>query len=348
MSELFGSFKSDSVEGLIDEVNLSEWLDEKGRAVGQPLSCRRIAGGLSNESIGLERGEHRWVLRRPAQVALQGADRGMQREFRVLSALKGTPVPHPRAVALCTDASVIGCAFYVMEFVEGFTSMSRLPNNFRSDPELRRSAANSCMAALGELAGVDWKNRGLEGYGKPEGFHERQVSRWLRQLDSYQARDLPEIREVGAWLSEHLPSDDAWSPGIMHGDYHSANVMLGHEAPGRVVAILDWENATIGDPLLDLAGFLRMFELSDWSTWSDRSEMIEHWEQHSGRRAPDLRYHSALSAFRLAVLLEGVYQRSLADRTRGNAEPMGAMVLDIARQARAVIDARAAGSQGRP
>lgn len=338
MSETFGSFKSDSVDGLIDEERLRDWLDAQDLGAGAPLESRRISGGLSNESIGLERAEHRWVLRRPAQVALDGADRGMQREFRVLSALEGTPVPHPRPVALCTDASVIGCAFYVMDFVDGFTAMSRLPDVFKNDAALRRDAAHGLMDALGELARVDWKARGLEGYGKPEGFHERQVARWLRQLDSYQARDLPEIREVGAWLGEHFPAPDTWAPGIMHGDYHTANVMLGRDAPGRVVAILDWENATIGDPLLDLAGFLRMFESGDWASWAEHAEMIEHWERHSGLSTPDLRYYTALSAFRLAVLLEGVYQRSLADPTRGDAEPMGAMVLDIASQARTAIE----------
>jgi aminoglycoside phosphotransferase (APT) family kinase protein len=337
VSEIFGSFKSDSVDGLIDEARLADWLDAQGLAPGEALVARRISGGFSNESIGIERGGNSWVLRRPAQVALAGADRGMQREFRVLSALEGTPVPHPHPVALCTDGAVIGCAFYLMGFVDGFTSLSRLPEAFKGDAAVRRDAAHSYMDALGELARVDWQGRGLDDYGKPEGFHERQVARWLRQLDSYQARDLPEIREVGAWLGQHLPAPSDWTPGIMHGDYHSANVMLGRDAPGRVVAILDWENATIGDPLLDLAGFLRMFDGSDWAGWAERSDMIEHWEQHSGRSAPNLRYYSALSAFRLAVLLEGVYQRSLADKTRGDAAPMGEMVLDIAKQAREFV-----------
>ena len=337
MVEGFESFKSDDVAGLVDEALLAKWLDVQGLEPGAQLTVSRISGGMSNESLGLVRGSQRWVLRRPAKVALDGADRGMQREFRVLSALEGTPVPHPQPVALCTDPAIAGCVFYVMQHIDGFVPGAELPEPFASDAALRQQLALSCMGALGELARVDWRARGLEGYGKPDGFHHRQVARWSRQLEGYRAREFTELRDVGNWLEHHRPADDAWLPGIMHGDYHTANVLIAPEPPGRVAAILDWENATIGDPLLDLAGFLRMYESIGLGCWASRDEMIARWEQHSGRTAPDLRYYTALSAFKLSVLLEGVYQRSLADPTRGDADAMGEMVLTLVNDAVEVI-----------
>lgn len=335
MDEPYATLKSDDLGGLVDVENLRAWLDAQGIETGGSLEVRRISGGMSNESIGILRNGERFVLRRPASVALERADRGMEREFRVLSALEGTDVPHPRPLALCTDRALIGSAFYVMRHVDGFSSIQPLPKRFEADTDLQHEVALSTMDALGKLARVDWQARGLLGFGRPEGFHERQVGRWLSQLDTYEAREIPSIRDVGRWLSERHPSD--WIAGIMHGDYHMANVLIAPDPPGRVAAILDWENCTIGDPLLDLAGFLRMWDTSDRAGWAARRDMIAQWEKSSGRSAPDLRYYTALSAFKLAVMLEGVYQRSLADPTRGDTGGMGDMVLTIAGEAEAAI-----------
>jgi len=343
--EAFGSLKSDDVEGLIDDTKLAAWLDAEGLEPGNPLRVSRISGGMSNESIGVERGSARWVLRRPAKLALAGADRGMQREFRMLSALEGTPVPHPRPVALCDDPSVAGCVFYLMDHIDGFAPGLTLPEPFANDAALQREMALSLMQALGELARVDWRARGLEGFGKPDGFHERQVTRWRKQLETYPSntapgageRNLEGLREVGAWLEANRPAPDAWSAAILHGDYHTANVFIAPDRPGRVAAILDWENTTIGDPVLDLAGFLRLYESSGNSHWASRSDLIACWEAASGRTAPDLRYYTALSAYKLSVMLEGIYQRSFSDPTRGRADAMGEIVLQTMHEAQQVI-----------
>ncbi|HKA15803.1 MAG TPA: phosphotransferase family protein [Myxococcota bacterium] len=337
MTAPFASFKSGDLEGLVDVERLRAWLDARGVEPGADLSVRRISGGMSNESIGVERGGRRFVLRRPAVIALERADRGMEREFRMLTALVGTDVPHPPPIALCTDREVIGSAFYLMGHIDGFTSLQRLPEPFARDPGLQRDIALATADALGRLARVDWRARGLAGFGRPDGFHERQVGRWLAQLDSYRAREIPSIGDVGAWLTEHRPS--AWTPGIMHGDYHAANVLVAPDPPARVAAILDWENCTIGDPLLDLAGFLHMTSTSERAAWAERAALIDRWERSSGRRAPDLRYYTALYNFKLAVMLEGVYQRSLADPTRGDPGAMGETVLRLAREAAAAITA---------
>jgi len=333
----FAGFKSGDLEGLLDVGRLRVWLDAQGVEPGTDLALRRISGGMSNESIGVVRNGRRFVLRRPAKIALERADRGMEREFRVLRALEGTDVPHPEPIALCTDREVIGCAFYLMKHVDGFTSLQALPERFARDAGLQREVVLASADALGRLARVDWPARGLAGFGRPEGFHGRQVGRWLSQLDSYRAREIPSIREVGQWLSEHSPTDGDWAPGIMHGDYHPANVLVAPDPPARVAAILDWENCTIGDPLLDLAGFLYMGSTSDRAGWADRAAQIERWERSSDRRAPDLRYYTALYTFKLAVMLEGVYQRALADPTRGDPRLMGETVLQLARAAAAAI-----------
>jgi aminoglycoside phosphotransferase (APT) family kinase protein len=333
VNERLPDLKSGDLEGLLDVAKLRVWLDAQSLERGADLALRRISGGLSNESIGVVRNGRRFVLRRPAKVALARADRGMEREFRVLRALDGTDVPHPTPIALCTDRGVIGSAFYLMDHVDGFSALEPLPERFARDAGLQRQVALATIDALGRLARVDWKSRGLEDFGRPLGFHERQVDRWLSQLDTYAAREIPSLREVGAWLNERPPGD--WTPGIMHGDYHAANVLVAPDPPGRVAAILDWENCTIGDPLLDLAGFLHMWETSDRAGWADRATLMAQWQQSSGRRAPDLRYYTALYTFKLAVMLEGVYQRSLADPTRGGPGGMGDTVLRLAREAAA-------------
>jgi len=340
MTSPFGALKSAELGGLVDEPRLAAWLDTLGLAPGAPLRVRRISGGMSNESIGIERGGARHVLRRPAKIALEGADRGMRREFRLLMALEGTPVPHPKPVALCEDLSVAGNVAYLMEHVDGFAPAFGLPAPFAGNSELQRDIALAAMSALGELARVDWRARGLEDFGRPEGFHARQVERWGQQLERYGSdaeRDLSGLREVGAWLEKHKPADGEWTPAIMHGDYHLANLFVAPDPPARVAAILDWENATIGDPLLDLATFLRLLASGGREQWGERETLIARWEETSGRRAPDLRYWTALSAYKLSIMLEGVYRRSAADPTRGDASGLGDTALQIMREAREVI-----------
>ncbi len=342
MTSEFVALKSGDLDGLIDEPRLAAWLDSLGVSPGAPLRVERISGGLSNESIGVERGGARYVLRRPARLALEGADRGMRREFRLLTALEGTRVPHPRPVALCEDPSVAGGIAYLMERVDGFAPAFGLPEPFGSDRELQQDIALAAMSALGELARVDWRARGLEDFGRPQGFHDRQVERWGRQLSRYDTdihaeRDISGLREVGVWLEAHRPAEDAWTPGIMHGDYHLANLFVAPEPPARIAAILDWENATIGDPLLDVATFLRLLESGGRVHWGQRETLIARWEKTSGRSCPDLRYWTALSAYKLSIMLEGVYRRSLADSTRGKAESMGETVLRLVREAQKVV-----------
>jgi aminoglycoside phosphotransferase (APT) family kinase protein len=305
---------------LIDHDRLVAWLDEQGLEPGAPLVTEQISGGASNVMFRLERGGSRWVLRRPARVAMERADQGMRREFRLLGAFEGTPVPHPAPVALCDDHAVLGCTFYLMGLVDG---INPLPV-----PPWLDELTFALTDALARMHEVDPVAAGIADLGRPEGFHERQVSRWTRQLESYEGRELPGLDRVTAWLDANQPG--AFVPTIMHGDYHMMNVMIAPDAPARVVAIVDWETATIGDPLLDLAGFYEIWTLStgDGDGWPTSEEIAARYAQARGiADLGDLTYYAVLYNFRLAVLLEGIYQRSIQDPTRPDAVGVGDRVL---------------------
>ena len=176
----------------------------------------------------------------------------MLREYRVLEALNGTDVPHPEAYAACDDDSVMGSSFYLMSVVDGWSPMNTdgWPAPFDTDLEARYGLGIQLIDGPARLARVDWKARGLEGFGKPDGFHDRQVDRWLAHLNAIQFRELPGLDVASDWLRRHKPTH--WEPGIIHGDYQFANAMFNHGAPAQLAAMVDWEMSTVGDPLLDL------------------------------------------------------------------------------------------------
>lgn len=323
---------------LLDPVRLGTWLDGLGLAQGEPIDHTPLSGGKSNAMFTIRRGEHAWVLRRPAGVAIARAEDGLRREFRILTALADTPVPHPRAVAFCEDRDVLGSAFYLMARVEGFAPFpeaipARLgatdaPSDASSDsapgspPDSApgsppgREIGLAMADTLADLHALDPQAIGLGDLGRPDGFHERQVSRWMKQLSGYpESGTLPGVEVVTAWLEKNLPP--AFTPVLMHGDYHFGNVLLAPEPPPRVTAIVDWETATIGDPLLDLAGFLRIWFETGPSEGSSWDEMATRYATRAGLpELPDLTYYITLSRFRLAVLLEGIHQRAKSDPTR--------------------------------
>ena len=182
------------------------------------------------------------------------------------------------------------------------------------------------VEALARLHEVDWRAVGLGDLGHPEGFHERQVERWCRQLDSYQGRELPGIVAVTVWLEANLPA--RFEPTIMHGDFHMLNALIAVDPPGRVVAMIDWETATIGDPLLDLAGFCEIWCSVANDGWPNREALIERYRSvRSLDSLADLRYYDVLYNFRLSVLIEGIYQRSLKNPTVPDQDAMGEMAL---------------------
>jgi aminoglycoside phosphotransferase (APT) family kinase protein len=325
---------------------LAAWLDATGLpGAGAPLESRYISGGSQNEIYELRRGDLQCAMRIPPPTAPADRDKGIVREWRIIEALGGTDVPHTEAVAVCTDASVLGRTFYLMGFVDGWSPMDLhggpWPAPFDSDLEARKGLAYELVEGIARLSKVDWKARGLEDLGRPDGFHERQVDRWTAFLDRIKGRELPGFDEASAWLRAHKPID--FIPGLMHGDYQFANVMYRHGAPARLAAIVDWEMGTVGDPKLDLAWVVQSWPEDtvaddgtasgyvDMSNMPSRSEMLTRYADVSGRQVDDIDYYVILAKWKLAIVLEQGYQRRTDDTPALHA--FGPVVLDSMRAA---------------
>jgi aminoglycoside phosphotransferase (APT) family kinase protein len=308
---------------LVDTEKLARWMDERRLpGSGMPLEARFVTGGASNELFEIRRGEARMALRRPPRKVPPGRNESMLREYRVLAALADTDVPHARVLAVGDDPSVLGACFYVMEYVDGWSCMSTegWPAPFDADLDQRRGLAWELVDAIAKLASVDWRKRGLEGFGKPDGFHERQVDRWLGHLAGFRFRELPGIDEAADWLRRHKPR--SYRPGILHGDYQFANVMFRHGAPAQLAAIVDWEMGTVGDPKLDLAWMIQRWPEDtsapeaataiyvELTGMPSRSQLLAHYAEVSGRQVDDIDYYLVLAKWKLAIVLEQGFQRA--------------------------------------
>jgi aminoglycoside phosphotransferase (APT) family kinase protein len=336
---------SDAERPLIDLPALERWIGDRLPGSAEPLSAAQISGGASNEMFEVRRGGATWILRRPPRHKVSKSAHDMGREFRVLGALEGTAVPHPRPLLLCEEEAVLGAPFFLMERVDGFAPREPLPAPFDADPFVRREMGFALVDGIAGLAAVDWLAAGLEGFGRPEGFLERQVRRWLGQLETYRSRDIPGLDEVGRWLESERPPDG--EPAILHGDYQLINVMFGNEPPARLAAIVDWEQSTIGDPLLDLGWLLAGWQdpgedetrftsayFTDRRGLPTRAELARRYEEVSGRSLEHLGYYQVLALFKLACILEGSYHRfASGTSTLPVHEAMGPLVLKLARQA---------------
>jgi aminoglycoside phosphotransferase (APT) family kinase protein len=304
----------------LDVGALDAWVGDRLGDPAQPLAASPLgtALGMGNALFELRRGDQVFVLRRPPAVVNDKSASNMAREYRILTALDGTTVPHPTAHVLCEDPDVIGAPFLIMDKIDGFTPGFVLPEPFASNSSLRRGLAEAYVDALVELAAVDWRARGLDGLGKPDGFLERQVSRWMAQLERYRVRDLPELDYVTDWLERNRPPMSA--PAILHGDYSPFNVMVAPDLPPRLAAVVDWDTGTIGDPLLDIGHLLARWtdpgeepvlqvQAGGVENYPTRAELARRYADRSGRDLSALAYYECLALFKLAVILEGTYSR---------------------------------------
>jgi aminoglycoside phosphotransferase (APT) family kinase protein len=312
---------------LIIRDNLDRYLAERLPAAASEIELERIGEGHSNITFLVTRGDDRCVLRRPPRPPLPPSAHDVLREWRLLDAVKETAVRAPRTLLACDDESVIGAPFYVMEYVEGTVVTSEIPPALDSPAERRRMGLD-LVDALTEVHAVDWRACGLDGYGKPTGYLERQLRRFTGLWEHNKTRELPRVQEIRDWLAENMPQSPAAT--IVHGDYRLGNTMVANDAPARLIAIFDWELSTIGDPLADL-GYLTvtwvepgdpehtMFSSLSAVTRSEgfptRHEMIAHYEQRTSRSMSDLRWYQALALWKVAVFMEGNYKRSLAGTT---------------------------------
>ena len=309
----------------VDLAALTSWLDAQhpGLRSGE-LSGEVIAGGKSNLTYRITDGTTTWALRRPPLAHVLPTAHDMVREFRVISALAGTTVPVARAVALCEDVDVLGAPFYLMGFVDGVVLDK--PALLRDlDPSTATRCCELVLDTLADLHDVDPASVGLADFGRPEGFLARQVSRWHRQWQASETRPLEELGATVERLTATLPEQSA--PAIVHGDYRLTNVMFD---PGlqRIAAVVDWEMATLGDPLTDLGLLVVYTELAAQGDavmphlppergFLTAEQSVARYAQRSGRDLARLDWYVGFGYFKLAVVAEGIHHRYLAGKTVG-------------------------------
>ncbi|MHB8464974.1 MAG: phosphotransferase family protein, partial [Acidimicrobiales bacterium] len=271
----------------------------------------------------VDRGDSRWVLRRAPRHASSATAHDVLREFRILDAIKDEPVPIARPIVACDDAEVFGAPFYVMERIEGRPILSSVPSAWSVAPETHGRALEELIDALVAIHAVDWRSCGIRDAAYTGDYLEHQLERWLAQLDSYGGRDLPAARRISAWLDAHRPPD---RPGALcHGDYKLDNVLFAPDPPPRLLAVVDWEMAAIGDPLVDLAwalifhpgpeGTMRLGMAKeprfDVANLPDRAELVARYASRSGRDTTAIGWFDVFARWKLAVVLEGSYAKFL-------------------------------------
>jgi aminoglycoside phosphotransferase (APT) family kinase protein len=338
----------DAREPLLVLEPLAAFLDEHEIGSGE-IRAQPIGDGHSNVTYLIERESAEVVLRRPPRGPLPPSAHDVLREARLLRALQGTAARVPKVLAVGDDETIIGCPFYVMERVPGEVIVWQTPPALDT-PEQRRRIGEELIDALVEIHAVDWRAAGLEGFGKPTGYLERQLRRFGGLWEHNRTRELPEMERVAAWLGENLPESGPAS--IVHGDYRVGNTIFASQPPAQLVAVLDWEMATIGDPLADI-GYMCMF----WTEADDpaeglraalgnvtraegyptRAELIARYEEASKRSMTDLRWYVTLALWKSAVFMEGNYKRAISGTTDDPyLKAFGEGVAQLARQAEGV------------
>ncbi|HQN11676.1 MAG TPA: phosphotransferase family protein [Quisquiliibacterium sp.] len=303
----------------LDEAALNTWFRAHVADPAEPLVLSQFNRGASNPTYLITAGTQRWVLRKKPPGTLLPSAHQVDREYRVMSALGGIGFPVPRMRALCEDASVIGTAFYVMDFLEGrIFRNARLPG---MQPAERAAIYDDLNATLARLHQVDYAAIGLADYGRPGNYFQRQIDRWIKQYRGAETETIPAMERLIAELPARIPVSDEVS--IAHGDYRLENVMF-HPTEPRIIAVLDWELSTLGHPLADVAyGCILYHSTSEsWGTLEGidpkaagiptEDEYVAAYCRRTGRASiPDFNVYLAFSMFRLAAIGQGVYKRNL-------------------------------------
>jgi aminoglycoside phosphotransferase (APT) family kinase protein len=317
-----------------------------------PLRFSLISGGRSNLTYRVENDHGScWVLRRPPLGHVLPTAHDMEREFRVLSALADTDVPVARPLALCGDPSVNDAPFYVMEHAPGVVLADDLPADYAVRDDARRQIGEVLIDVLVRLHAVDVRAVGLADFGRPDGYLERQVRRWVQQWQRSQTGPLPEIDALAQRLARAIPTSPPAT--LVHGDYRLGNLALDPSDPGRIVAVYDWEMATLGDPLADLG-----YTLIYWAEPGDpgagrylpsvtaapgfarRADLVERYMRASGRDASHVDFYQVLALYKLAVISEGIYARWQQGQTLGEGfDGLGRAAAPLAARALAIADA---------
>lgn len=319
----------------IDAAGLSRYLRQRLPECGRLLGAEMISGGRSNLTYLVQTEGGEVILRRPPMGHVLPTAHDMAREYRVLSALTGTEVPVPQPLALCEDLAVTGAPFYLMQRCRGVVIYGDWPSGFETSAGVatdRERLSRALVETLVHLHTIDWQAVGLGDFGRPQGFLARQVRRWGRQWEQNKTRELPAVDEIRRRLESLVPESAAAT--LVHGDYRLSNTMLAGDDPAQIVAVLDWEMSTIGDPLTDLGVLLTYWSQQDDSParreasgqagattslpgfWS-RSQVAAEYQRLSRRSLAALDYYQLFGLYKLAVIAEGIHHRFLLGLTRG-------------------------------
>jgi len=327
----------------LDPTRLGAWLKDHVAGFGTLRAVTKFPGGQSNPTYKVEDEDAAYVLRRKPFGKLLPSAHAVDREYRLIEALHPTDVPVAKPYALCEDADVIGSDFYIMQMVEGRTFWNgALPE---SDPEERRALYRNMIDALARLHAVDPEQVGLREYGKPGNYFARQVGRWTKQYRMAQTDDIPEVERLIEWLPKTLPQQDRVS--IIHGDYRIDNMIYAPDRP-EILAIIDWELSTLGDPLADFAYLAMNWAMPHGERGAQLKgldlpalgiptleEATEQYCAATGRTSvPDLNWFFAYNLFRLVGIIQGIKKRSLeGNASNANAEATAARIVPLSQQA---------------
>jgi aminoglycoside phosphotransferase (APT) family kinase protein len=325
-----------------------------------PLIIEQFPAGFSNLTYLVRAGNRELVLRRPPIGAKIKTAHDMGREYRILSHLHPLHKKVPRPLLFCEDEAILGAPFYVMERVTGMILRAHHPKDIDFSPELMRRLSETFIENLVEIHEIDYEAAGLGDLGSPQGYVKRQVEGWTRRYYNSRTDDVPTIDRLADWLHQNLPADSARS-ALIHNDYKYDNLVLSPENPGSVIAVLDWEMATIGDPLMDFGTSLGYWvEASDPEEWQrygfgltslpgsfTRSELLEHYSQRSGRRIEDPVFYFAYGLLKIAVIVQQIYFRYQKGLTRDpRFAQLGALVKACGELAQRAIERKRVDSLG--
>ena len=302
----------------INIASLQEYLRESSIASGD-IFVEQFPSGYSNLTYLIRAREGEFVLRRPPMNSNIKSAHDMGREFKVLSLLRPIYDKVPTPIIHCEDESVIGAPFYIMERIQGIILRSSPPKSMALTPTLMRTISETAIDNLADLHSLDIHSTGLIELGKPEGYVKRQVEGWISRYEKSKTDELPSMEELSHWIASNIPTENA--PAMIHNDYKYDNFLLSLENHSEIKAILDWEMATVGDPLMDLGTALAYWaEIADNAalkpfslTWMPgnlkRQQVIERYEEKTGTQVKNIVFYFAFASFKLGVICQQIYAR---------------------------------------
>lgn len=316
-----------------EELDLASLRNYLSAILGSPgnsaeLEIKQFPGGHSNLTYLLRYGPDEFVLRRPPVGPVAPTAHDMPREYKLLSVVHPRFPLAPRPILLCEDVDVIGVPFYLMERRRGLIVRSSVPEAIGDNSTLRRALSESIVDTLITLHAVETEDSGIATLGKPVGFVRRQVEGWAKRWDRSRTGDLAEMEEIIRWIKARIPLDDGVGATIVHNDFKLDNVMLDEQQPTQVVAVLDWEMTTVGDPLVDVGLFLAYWTMKGSDTnsslraitngpgWLTREEIIDRYEKATGRDLSQIVFYETFARFKVAVVVQQIYFRYVQGQTQ--------------------------------